>query len=131
MKDHFAARMLSDLCEADGLTDMDFGDFVALSAEAAADPEGLFGGVAPAGYDPGAAYVSLIGARILHDMQEVSDRVSGYFAERDDARHASARRGIMAANGASDADYDAALAANAAGDPSPLLSMRTKYLDTI
>lgn len=131
MKDHFAARMLSDLYDADGLADMDFGEFAALAAEAAKDPEGLSGGPAPAGYDPGVAYSVLISARLLDDMRASSARISGYFAARDEAKHASARSGVMAASGVSDGEYDAALEANAAGDPSPLLALRTAYMATI
>ena len=37
----------------------------------------------------------------------------------------------MSANGANDEDYEAALAADAEGDPSPLLAMRTRYMSTI
>lgn len=131
MKDHFAARMMSDLYDADGLADMDFGEFTALAAEASRDPEGLSGGAVPAGYDPGVVYSALVSARLLGDMQASSERISGYFAARDEARHASARAGVMAASGASGEDYDAALAADAAGDPSPLLAMRTAYMSTI
>lgn len=123
--------MLSDLYEADGLNEMDFGDFAALAAEASRDPVGLLGGSVPPGYDPGLAYGALVSARLANDMRASSARIIGYFSGRSDAKHASARKGVMAATGASDADYDAALAADAAGDPSPLLAMRTAYLDTI
>ena len=131
MKDHSAARMLSDLYEADGLGDMDFGDFTALVAEAAADPEGLSGGPAPAGYDPGNVYEALVSERVAYDLEAATQRIGAYFGARDEARHASARAGVMSASGANDEDYEAALAADAAGDPSPLLAMRTRYMSTI
>lgn len=131
MKDHSAARMLSDLYEADGLGDMDFGDFTALVAEAAADPEGLSGGPAPAGYDPGEVYEALVSERVAYDLEAATQRIGAYFGARDEARHASARAGVMSASGANDEDYEAALAADAAGDPSPLLAMRTRYMSTI
>lgn len=131
MKDHSAARMLSDLYEADGLGDMDFGDFTALVAEAAADPEGLSGGPAPAGYDPGDVYEALMSERVAYDLEAATQRIGAYFGARDEARHASARAGVMSASGANDEDYEAALAADAAGDPSPLLAMRTRYMSTI
>lgn len=131
MKDHSAARMLSDLYEADGLGDMDFGDFTALVAEAAADPEGLSGGPAPAGYDPGDVYEALVSERVAYDLEAATQRIGAYFGARDEARHASARAGVMSASGANDEDYEAALAADAAGDPSPLLAMRTRYMSTI
>lgn len=131
MKDHSAARMLSDLYEADGLGDMDFGDFAALAAGAAADPEGLFGGPAPVGYDPGVVYEALVSERVAYDIERAAQRIEAYFGARDEARHASARAGVMSANGANDEDYEAALAADAEGDPSPLLAMRTRYMSTI
>lgn len=131
MKDHSAARTLSDLYEADGLVDMDFGDFTALAAEAAADPEGLSGGPAPAGYDPGDVYEALVSERVAYDLEAATQRIGAYFGTRDEARHASARAGVMSASGANDDDYEAALAADAAGDPSPLLAMRTRYMSTI
>ena len=131
MKDHSAERMLSDLYEADGLGDMDFGDFTALVAEAAADPEGLSGGPAPAGYDPGDVYEALVSERVAYDLEAATQRIGAYFGARDEARHASARAGVMSASGANDEDYEAALAADAAGDPSPLLAMRTRYMSTI
>lgn len=131
MKDHSAARMLSDLYEANGLGDMDFGDFTALVAEAAADPEGLSGGPAPAGYDPGDVYEALVSERVAYDLEAATQRIGAYFGARDEARHASARAGVMSASGANDEDYEAALAADAAGDPSPLLAMRTRYMSTI
>ena len=131
MKDHSAARMLSDLYEADGLGDMDFGDFTALVADAAADPEGLSGGPAPAGYDPGDVYEALVSERVAYDLEAATQRIGAYFGARDEARHASARAGVMSASGANDDDYEAALAADAAGDPSPLLAMRTRYMSTI
>ena len=131
MKDHSAARMLSDLYEADGLGDMDFGDFAALAAEAAADPEGISGGPAPAGYDPGDVYEALVSERVAYDLEAAAQRIGAYFEARDEARHASARSGIMSASGANDEDYEAALAADAEGDPSPLLAMRTRYMSTI
>ena len=131
MKDHSTARMLSDLYEADGLGDLDFGDFTALVAEAAADPEGLSGGPAPAGYDPGDVYEALVSERVAYDLEAATQRIGAYFGARDEARHASARAGVMSASGANDEDYEAALAADAAGDPSPLLAMRTRYMSTI
>lgn len=131
MKDHSAARMLSDLYEADGLGDIDFGDFTALVAEAAADPEGLSGGPAPAGYDPGDVYEALVSERVAYDLEAATQRIGAYFGARNEARHASARAGVMSASGANDEDYEAALAADAAGDPSPLLAMRTRYMSTI
>ena len=131
MKDHSAARMLSDLYEADGLGGMDFGDFTALVADAAADPEGLSGGPAPAGYDPGDVYEALVSERVAYDLEAATQRIGAYFGARDEARHASARAGVMSASGANDEDYEAALAADAAGDPSPLLAMRTRYMSTI
>lgn len=131
MKDHSAARMLSDLYEADGLGDIDFGDFTALVAEAAADPEGLSGGPAPAGYGPGDVYEALVSERVAYDLEAATQRIGAYFGARNEARHASARAGVMSASGANDEDYEAALAADAAGDPSPLLAMRTRYMSTI
>lgn len=128
---HFAAEMLTDLAGVGGLDDVDFGDFVELAAEAAKDPVGMAGSPAPEGYDPGDVYEALVSDRVVRDMQRSTERISGYFAARDAARHASAREGVMAASGASAEAYDAALAADAEGDPSPLLAMRTKYMSTI
>lgn len=128
--DHSAARALSDLYEADGLSNMDFGDFVRIVADAAADPAGLSGGAVPSGYDPASVYSNLVGKWIGDDLAASAERIGNYFGAREDARHASARAGIKAANGASDADYDAALAAKAAGDPSPLLAMQVKYMSS-
>ena len=64
-------------------------------------------------------------------MERAAQRIEAYFGARDETRHASARAGVMSANGASDEDYEAALAADAEGDPSPLLAMRTRYMSTI
>lgn len=130
MSDHFAARMLNDLHDANGLDELDFGDYVELVGEAVNDPEGLAGHV-PAGYDANVAYAALVADRLSRDMESSVDRIAGYFRSRDDARHASARSGIISANGASDSDYDAAVLARDAGDPSPLLAMQMNYLSTI
>lgn len=128
--DHSTARELNDLYEVDGLSSMDFGDFVRLAASASADPAGLSGGSVPPWYDPETVYSDLVGKWIEDDLVETSARVGAYFGAREDARHASAREGIKAANGASDDDYYAALLEKEAGNPSPLLSMQMKYMSS-
>lgn len=130
MSDHFAARMLNDLHDADGLDEMDFGDYVELVGEAVNDPEGLAGHI-PDGYDANVAYDALVSDRLSRDMASSLGRIVEYFNTRDQARHASARSGIIAANGAGDVDYEAAVFAKESGDPSPLLAMQTRYLSTI
>lgn len=111
-----------------GFDTMDFGDFVSDAAEASSSHEALG---APAGSDLTAAFDALVSDRVGRDWGEAMATLRGASERMEAEYHGAAKDGVLRSTGVSGMEYDDAVAAAEAGDPSPLLRLRCAYLDSI
>lgn len=111
-----------------GFDTMDFGDFVSDAVEASSSQEALG---APAGSDLSQAFGALVTDRIGREWNGTMEILRGSADRMEAEYHGASRDGIIRSTGVSESEYDDAVAANEAGDPSPLLRLRCAYLDSI
>ena len=105
--------------------DMDYADLVS-AAYAVASPTPADGG----DYDPEAVFRGVLAPRIESDLIAGIDSMRALEDEASARYHGANSRAVMQACGATEAEYGLAAGMASAGDPSELLRMQMKFMDS-
>lgn len=81
--------------------------------------------------DSVAIYLNAMRAKSTRDFEAAIDIAKQDSAFYDRMYHGPAAEGIMSVTGVSPDEYSRALDAHKAGDPSPLLALRTRYMSSM